>query len=474
MNPATERPERPLDLLFVMTNPVYVRNFESTLRELVGRGHSVHVAFELEKQDDHGQLDLVQTLVAELDGISWGHAPPRPAGVRAVAVRALRRGRDYLRFLGEGFSEAHELRRRAARPAPHRLEGAATRLLASRRRLRTAIDAVLSFALARMPADAGVHRFLAERRPDAVVVTPLTAFGSAQPDFILAARRLGIPSAFCAFSWDNLTTKSIIHAIPDLVTVWNEPQLTEAVELHGVPAERVVVTGAPAYDHWFDWRPRSHRAEFCERVGLPGDGPFLLYVGSSRFIAPDEADFVRWWLSELRARGGEPLADVGVLVRPHPFHAARWLESGLASLPGVAVYPANGADPRDERSRTEYYDSIHHAAAVVGLNTSALIESAIVGRSVHSLLTSRFRPTQEGTMHFHHLLEAGGGLLNVADTVEAHFEQLGAALTSPGLSSERNIRFVTGFVRPHGLEFPATPRLVAAIERVAASRPVNP
>ena len=52
-------------------------------------------------------------------------------------------------------------------------------------------------------------------------------------------------------SWDHLTTKGLIHEVPDRVLVWNEAQKQEAIALHGVPAERVLVTGAQAYDHWF-------------------------------------------------------------------------------------------------------------------------------------------------------------------------------------------------------------------------------
>ena len=45
-------------------------------------------------------------------------------------------------------------------------------------------------------------------------------------------------------------------------------------------------------------------------------------------------------------------------------------------------------NPVDTASRADYFDSIYHAAAVVGINTTAQIESAIVGRPVHTLCSS--------------------------------------------------------------------------------------
>src|SRR5918911_248558 len=79
--------------------------------------------------------------------------------------------------------------------------------------------------------------------PGAVRFTPLLEPGSVQVEFERAANRMGIPTCLCVASWDNLTNKGLIHELPDLVTVWNEPQREEAVRLHGVPEERIVITG---------------------------------------------------------------------------------------------------------------------------------------------------------------------------------------------------------------------------------------
>ena len=46
---------------------------------------------------------------------------------------------------------------------------------------------------------------------------------------------------------------------------------------------------------------------------------------------------------------------------------------------------------------------MYHASATVGLNTSAMIEAAIVGRPVHTILVPEFQHSQEGTLHFRYL-----------------------------------------------------------------------
>src|SRR5690606_20345434 len=112
-------------------------------------------------------------------------------------------------------------------------------------------------------------------------------------EYLRSARALGIRTGLCVYSWDNLTNKGLIHEPLDLVSVWNDAMKQEATSLHHVSADRVVITGAVAYDHWFSWRAASTREAFCERVGLPADRPYLLYLCSSKFIAPDEVGFVR-------------------------------------------------------------------------------------------------------------------------------------------------------------------------------------
>jgi hypothetical protein len=131
------------------------------------------------------------------------------------------------------------------------------------------------------------------------------------------------------------------------------------------------------------------------------------------------------------------------------------------------VNPVGGA------ARDEYFDSMYHAEAVIGVNTSAMIESAIVGRPVYSVKADEFAATQEGTLHFHHLKNVEGGLLHLADGLESHLAQL-SELLAAGTEREGPRRFVHAFIRPHGLDVPATPRVVDAIEQLAAAPRLNP
>ena len=464
-----------MKILFVMRHAGYVRNFESTLRMLCDRGHHVHLAFQgTVKYAQLDPADIAQQLSNECSNFSYGYIPLRLDGWGLLG-RELRSCQDYLRYLSPLYRSAPKLRERAKREAPPRVIARTSGGLFSGQVGRRVYAAWLRAMDRAIPRDADIDAFLATMRPDVLVVTPLIEPGSPQAEYVRSAHAMGIPTVYCVASWDNLSNKGLIHGAIDLVTVWNEAMKREAIELHEMPSEQVVVTGAAAFDHWFDWRSAATRESFCSRVGLPTDRPYVLYVCSSKFVAPDEVSFVRAWAAQIRQSTAPALREAGILVRPHPQNAEQWQTTDLNTR-GVVVWPPAGAAPVDAQSRSDYFDSIHHSAAVVGINTTAQIECAILDRPVFTVLAPEFHDTQEGTLHFDHLRRPGGGLLHVARDLAEHLEQLDLAVRGQTVADGRSRRFVEAFVRPSGIDAPSTPKLVDAIEATAAKgrRPTQP
>jgi sulfotransferase family protein len=434
-----------MKILFVLEHPG-IGPLVPALRLLHERGHEVHLAARRVKSG-HSHNEL-QALADECERITYTKLP---SGGGSKLARDVRFALDYRRYLEPRYRDSPKLRDRAAKAAPARLGRVPTPLLRAVERS--------------LPPPEGVLRYLRKEQPDVLLVTPLVDLGSRQADWLRAAKRLGIRTGYPVFSWDNLTNKGLVRDEPDLVLVWNDLQAREAEELHGISPARIRITGAPVADPWFEWRPSRNREEFCAEVGLDPARPIVLYLCSSEFVAPDEVEFVPRWLERLRSRGGL-LAEAGYLIRPYPDTAQRWVAAGLDG-PQVAVWPRFGESPHDEASRRNYFDSIHHSAAVVGINTTAQIESAIVGRPVHTVLADEFRATQEGTLHFRYLEADEFGLLHVGRTWDEHAAQLEASLRGEG-DDGRNERFVKRFVRPLGLDRSATEELAGAIEELGA------
>jgi hypothetical protein len=462
-------PPESIRILVVLRAANMDRITEGFLRCALDQGHTVRVALENSK-DRAGRAtgeNLFDRFAEEYGRFSYEALPPRDDLWLYPATR-LRRATDYLRYFEPEFRDAESLRERAGSRAPWYVRIPGALQLFRIAPLRRLTDRFLRAVERRMPVSEQSLGLLRRAEPDVLVVSPLIETGSPQGDHLRAADRLGIPTALVVASWDNLTTKGVIRDRPDTTIVWNQDQIREAVELHGLPRESVVATGAHSHDHWFSWQPSTDADEFARKVGLAPGRPFVLYVCSSGFIAGgEEVAFVREWSERLRSSGDPSLESLGVLVRPHPQNFGSWRDAELDEPGRIVVWPLGGVAPTDDQSKNDYFDSLHHAKAVIGINTSALVDSAIVRRPVFTIVLERFRGTQTGTLHFSYLArERDNGLLNVAHSWKEHFDQLGSALRSDG-GDQRIEDFVRAFIRPHGLEQAAAPLALRAITEVA-------
>ena len=452
-----------MKILFATSHFGFLRNFEFAIRALAARGHEIRLVAD--RRDSLGGARTIENLRTDFpDSISAIEGPRTKDTTWQPLGSALRLTLDYWRYRHPRYAASPKLTARAASQAPP-LASTLARLpvLGSRAGVRAMASVVRALEQS-LPVSSEVVRFLESESPDLLMVTPLLYFGSQQGDYVRAAARLGIRSVLCVGSWDHLTTKGLIHVTPDRVVVWNESQRREAAEIHGIDPSRVAVTGAQAYDHWFVTRPSTTRDDFCSRAGLRADRPFLLYLCSSPFITPHEVGFVERWIAGLRGSAVPELREAGILVRPHPQNFEQWASIDLARYGNAVVFPRGGANPVDQEARAEYFDSMFHSAGVVGVNTSGLIESGIVGRMVYTVLDPEFAGTQEGTLHFRHLQSANGGLLNVAQTLNQHYTQLADLLTGRSTLDDKGRRFVESFIRPRGIEVPAAEVFADVIE----------
>ena len=445
-----------MKILFLLGTPGRSRNFQDALIILANRGHDIRLTGRLRK----GTFDLPAPVTHPR--ISGRVNPTQRVDEWRDCVDLLRGARDYVRYFDPRYARATRLVRRAYEIAPTEFVLFCERHPWVKRHWRLAAQA-LALCEELIPTDAAFEAFLREERPDLVLVTPLVTFESYQTDYVKAAHRLGVPVVFLPFSWDNLTNKGLMRVRPDRVLVWNEVQRREAVELHGCSAETVAIVGAARFDDFFARTPSTTREAFLAQFGLDPMRPVVLYLGSSQLTGPNEMELVRRWAESLRAADDEVIRRCGILVRPHPAVRASWESFDLSDLDnvGVSLDASRGGDQ-------ELFDSVYHAHAAVGLNTSAMLEAAIVGRPVHTLLMPGFDEGQVGTIHFHYLVEAYGGLATVARDFFEHHRQLAAVLQGEPISSPRSRAFAQQFLRPHGAEQPVAPILADEIERAVA------
>lgn len=457
-----------MKILFSVLSPSALRNFDGVVRLLAARGHEVVIVLHKQRHAA-GTEALFEGLARDVGAVRILPVPV-PSSAWAALAMDLRASLDLLYFFDERFHETY--RARSWRRVPGVMRRVGQTRLVRLRAFRALLAAGLRLVHAAIPPDDALTDLLARERPDLVLFTPYVALRNEQPDLLRAARALGMPTAVSVASWDNLTSKSVMRPKPDWVFVWNATQRAEAVEIHGIAPTRVVVTGAQCFDHWLDW-PLEDRREFLERVGLDPDERFFLYVCFTPFkdaVNDNEVEFVLRWIARLRQSDDAQLRRAGILIRPHPKRQHHWEGVDLSIHANVALWPRSGRLPTDEASKSDYHASIVHSEAVVCLNSTAMLEAALLRRPVLTILAPEFWDSQEGTLHFRYLLEVGGGLLTASRTLEENERQLSSILAGDAANAY-NESFVEEFLRPHGLDRPATPIFVDELERVAAVAP---
>ena len=161
--------------------------------------------------------------------------------------------------------------------------------------------------------------------------------------FLNAARRLALPTVGYVASWDHTVGKGIVSPHVTRYVVQNDLMRDDLVRFHGVPVERIVVTGWPQTDVFREQRPRSEYADLLSGYGLAATRPVVLVAGNTPTNAPYEDRFVERlvaWHAGLSTAGRPQL-----LFRPHP--RDRDWETRFASAltgPDVAVQEPSYAD----------------------------------------------------------------------------------------------------------------------------------
>jgi len=457
-------------ITFVLRNPSFFRFVEGVIRCLLERGHTLTLISPRKSSSQDSPFDIEEKvrLINE-------HMGGKAKAANLLFLPLLRDQRKMTAWL----TVARLLRSYAYRMSgeyqwsDYQRERWITFLPSHIQRVihwvgRNRVEALLRLRIARA-ALARAERFaqprsdvvfqLRELNPDVVIATPVIyPFYSGEVDYLKAARILGRATSVLVGSWDHLTARGVFPLVPELILVWSEAQIEEAIHIHGLSKEKVVAVGAPVFDEWFSHQYRLSREVFCERAGLDPAQPYIVYAGSSPVVGDESAIMTRLarelCASDLRAK---------VLVRPHPNQ-----RQSLARLnsPELHVWPPVGSFPLTTDQKQDYYNTLYHSAAVVGLNTTVFLEAMILDKPCISIAPQV--AARAPFKHYEHLVNS--------DCCEFVADEAAAAAMVMNVLRDRDTkrearrRFIKKFIRPGGLDQTSAEVAVKAIESLCSSK----
>ncbi|MBK8781547.1 MAG: hypothetical protein IPO22_07020 [Anaerolineales bacterium] len=448
-----------MKIALVLSQGIHYFYYDRVVRGLHAAGHEVCIVCPASFSEDGNKSGraLVKLLQDEVD-VQFEDALPRKKDIYfAELIRGLR---DYANFV------------RPEHPTPHIAVGWVRKELSPKMmRLvqKPFIRSVLAGQMARrllvfleslIPPEEQIVAWLKKFQPQVVFVSPYVFTSYIETEYTKAARSLNIPVIASLLSWDNLTSKGTYKVKPDRLFVWNQSLVEEAVQIHDFEAQQVFVTGAPVYDPWFELTPAQDRASFCSQSGIDPSKPYVLYLCSSKGIAEREIELIHMLVDQFEKV--EEDARPSILIRPHPF---KEMDEAVIENEWVRVFPKGGQRPDTDEARSAYYDSLYYSAAVIGVNTTGFLESAILDKPCLTVVTPQTSRGQEMRAHFKHLMDAG--YIQVAKDFPELVEMTMENISGSDAGRENRARFVRSFIRPHGLKVQASQVMTGAILAVA-------
>ena len=311
-----------------------------------------------------------------------------------------------------------------------------------------------------IPSDKEIDSFIKKYDADIVLIvganwpTRNTQFSS-EIDFVKSSKKLKKYSILHVISWDNLIARGLYHYKPSLFFVWNKHHFNEAKGIHNIPENTIKLIGAPFMDKWFDEIKIKSRELFFNSIGLDNKKPLVTYLGSSVNISKNEKFIVENIYEKLKIKG------IQLIVRPHGANADQFKNIN----PEIKIIPSKGGLPDTDLSKQLMVETIKYSDFSIGINTTAMIDSIILGTPCIAIVKEEFKFNQVDTPHFNKVRKEG-------IFIEAQNEkEIVSKIVQFDKNKNKNLfknmnKFVIEFCRPYGANISAGKRAVMEMEKL--------
>jgi len=205
--------------------------------------------------------------------------------------------------------------------------------------------------------------------------------------FIAAARELGLPSIAVLDFWSNYRSRfsesaGELDCLPDRIAIMDEQARSEMVA-DGFPADRLVITGQPAFDRLAAFRESTtdeSRRAARRAAGVSDDETLVVFVSQpiaeicalrpelTELLGFDECTVLAELVAALERLSVSHGGSIHLLIRPHP----RETTGKFGNFRGAGVKVTVSTDG-------ELPALMDSADLVVGMNSVALVEACYLG-----------------------------------------------------------------------------------------------
>lgn len=213
-----------------------------------------------------------------------------------------------------------------------------------------------------------LHRSLFKKyRPAVVVVDSLS-----EANILVYCQKYKVPSIYIDVNIDALWARfSAPLRLTTKIAVLSEDMKRDAMEVHGISEERLLVVGSIRMDYLlrpYAYRPRD---EFLKSIGADSEKRLLLFATIHPLVYPQHSDIIRIILDAIRS---------GKIQEPAQLMVS-YLGDDTTPYPELFAGEENLIlKPAKEKPHKDYIANIlHHADVSIAIGSTMSLEAAAVG-----------------------------------------------------------------------------------------------
>ncbi len=210
-------------------------------------------------------------------------------------------------------------------------------------------------------------------------------FGDMEASLIKEAKRRGVLVVGMINSWDKITSRGMVRALPDKLLVHNEIIQLEALDHLDMDRKNVYVVGIPHYDIFFH-KTITPKEVFYRDMGLDIHERILLFCPMGKTFSDVDEELINT-LIQLKLDGFIP-ADLRIIVRcppndPIDLSGVIHRDLIIVEQPGVRFSSTRGIDwdmtPLDIQKLA---DSLFYTSVLICPPSSISIDAAVFDRPI--------------------------------------------------------------------------------------------
>jgi len=162
--------------------------------------------------------------------------------------------------------------------------------------------------------DGDITKLMDTYKPDLIYAPHVYDYNCIQ--FIKIGKIRNIKTISTVNSWDNLSNRGLLPLVPDILIVHNQNLLEEAINDHLVDQARIVISGLPHFDYYYNYQP-SDKKKFYQKININDLNKKIILFGVATANLKTPFGAIIHWLNE-EISNDTRLKNYIVLVRFYP------------------------------------------------------------------------------------------------------------------------------------------------------------